>query len=162
MKHALFASLLLAGIVASMSCSGGSKQSSSSAKSFLAWSMDQHKALRSYSSTGSWNMDSGMSAGAMSQTTRTISYSAPNKFRVDSAYAGGFVQTSVSDGAKLVDYSTMTDAPGMSYAAPASLADATSMQMAHPMFCGSLLYKFFAGGGKISGLVDESKGPIQD
>jgi cytochrome c biogenesis protein CcmG/thiol:disulfide interchange protein DsbE len=34
--------------------------------------------------------------------------------------------------------------------------------MQHPMFCGSLLYKFFGGGDRIDQLVDESKGPIID
>src|SRR2546423_9396583 len=36
------------------------------------------------------------------------------------------------------------------------------MQMQHPMFCGSLLYKFFGGGSRVSDLADESKGPITD
>lgn len=138
-------------------------------KDFLAWSMDQHKALKSYSSKCAWNIDDGSRPNPMFGATRTISYEAPNKFLVVSARSQGseatgvksFTQTSVSDGSKLAEYNT-AGIPGQSYDAPASLADASSMQMQHPMFCGTLLYKFFAGGSKLDGLVDESKGQVTD
>ena len=34
------------------------------------------------------------------------------------------------------------------------------MQMNHPMFCGSLLYRFFGGPSRLAGLVDQAKGPV--
>jgi thiol-disulfide isomerase/thioredoxin len=70
------------------------------------------------------------------------------------------VQTSVSDGSKLLEYATGVGTGAQSYASPPSIADAASMQMGHPMFCGSLLYKFFGGPGKYTSLVDESKQPV--
>ena len=157
MKSRLFALSLIPVGLALTSCAHHS-----SARDFLVWSMDQHKALKSYSSKCDWKMDEGLAAGATAATTRTVFYEAPNKFQVVSSHAGGFTQTSVSDGTKLADYSNMKGVPGMSYDAPSTIADVQSMQMQHPMFCGSLLYKFFGGGAKIGDLVDESKGPITD
>lgn len=122
--------------------------------------MDQHKALKSYSSKCAWTMDSGSGASAITAATRTFSYQAPNMFQVVSTHTGGFTQTSVSDGAKLADYTNDKKAPGMSYDAPEMISQAQSMQMQHPMFCGSLIYKFFAGGEHIDALADTSKGQI--
>src|SRR5262245_55911289 len=89
----------------------------SSAKEFLAWSMDQHKALKSYSSKCSWSMKGGPMSGT-STMTRTITFEAPNKFVVVAAELGGITRTSISDGIKLTDFSTDKTEPGLSYEAP--------------------------------------------
>jgi thiol-disulfide isomerase/thioredoxin/outer membrane lipoprotein-sorting protein len=129
-------------------------------KDFLAWSMDQHQALKSYSAKCEWEVDGGVMGGDAS--SRKIEYLAPNFFKINSARKGGLTATTVSDGHKLVDFTDDKLRTGMSYAAPANFHDAKSMQMMLPMSCGSLLYEFFGGSKGIDDLVDESRGKIAD
>jgi thiol-disulfide isomerase/thioredoxin len=88
---------------------------------------------------------------------RRITYKSPNAFKIESERMG-FVQVSVSDGKKLVEFSSLGVGGAMEYPAPQSIATAGSMQMGHPMFCGSLLYRFFAGPDGYDQLVDTQKG----
>jgi len=85
-----------------------------------------------------------------------MTYQSPNAFKIESERTG-FVQISVSDGKKLVEYSSLGVGGAMEYPAPRSIATAGSMQMQHPMFCGSLLYRFFAGPDGYDQLVDTQK-----
>jgi thiol-disulfide isomerase/thioredoxin len=126
---------------------------------FLKWSMDRHSYLRSYRAECAWSMGFG-NMGAGPGSKRTIVYARPNRFKVVSSGPGGFVQVSVCDGKTLTEFSSMKDMGALKYGAPSSLASVTSMQMQHPMFCGSLLYKFFGGAKGLDGLVQLSKGPI--
>ena len=146
------------GLVAVVLLAASCGQGSSSAKDFLAWSMDQYQHLSSYSAKCDWSMD--MTGFGTNTAQRTIFFQAPNQFQITNSQSTGLSETSVSDGNELVEYTSDKSSPGLSYAAPNSIADASSMQLQHPMYCGSLLYKFFAGGSQLSELVDESKGPI--
>ncbi len=94
------------------------------------------------------------------KTKRTLVYKSPNSFRVVSNGSNSFVQTVVCDGKKLVEYSNRSELPASTYPAPGSIADAASMQMKHPMFCGTLLYQFFGGSENLDSLVNRDKGPI--
>ena len=141
-----------------ISCGKGSVDKSTPG-GFLAWSMNQYHDLHSFSAKCSWNLKSGP---LTLHADRDISYQAPNLFSVVSNSSQGTKQTSVSDGATLVDISTARGASGQSYQAPTSIANAQSMQMQHPYFCGSLLYKFFAGGSQLDELADQTNGPITD
>ncbi len=139
-----------------LACASCTSAPPKDARGFLAWSMDQHKALKSYSSQCAWSMDGG--PGIKDSAARTLSYEAPNKFLIVTSRTA-MTQTSVSDGTKLVEYNTR-GVPGASADAPKSIAEAKSPQMEHPMFCGSLLYQFFAGGSNIGSLADESQEKI--
>ena len=144
------------GLLIALACVSCTSAPPKDARAFLLWSMDQHKGLKSYSAKCVWTMDGG--PGFKDSATRTLSYVAPNRFLVVTSRTA-MTQTSVSDGTKLVEYSTI-GTPGDSDDAPKSLADAKSPQMQHPMFCGSLLYQFFGGGSNISSLADESQEKI--
>ena len=54
----------------------------------------------------------------------------------------------------------MASLPAQTYPAPASLAAAATMQMRHPMFCGTLLYQFFGGPGNLANLAQTARMPI--
>jgi len=122
---------------------------------FLKWSMDRHRALRSYHARVKWSAKYG-SEGSM-PATRTIDYVAPRRFRIVNSISGGFVMTSVSDGKQLYEVSRVNSS---TYPAPARLDQAKSMQMSHPMFCGSPLYAFFAGRDGYGKLVDGKQKPV--
>jgi peroxiredoxin/outer membrane lipoprotein-sorting protein len=148
------------------SASGGSPSAANTSNptEFLKWSMSRHAALKSYSADCTWNADYGGLPEAASGTgaTRTLLYSAPNKFKIVASHVGGqFVQTSTSDGKEVLDLASGMQGGAMKSPAPKTIADANSMQMGHPMFCGSLLYKFFGGPGALAGLAQESKQPLQ-
>jgi len=126
-------------------------------EAFLKWSMDRYKRAPSYRADASVSMNFGGMPGA--PQARKFEYESPNRFKVVSTGAAGFVQTSVSNGKDLVEYASM-GTPANSYPAPEKLSDVTSMQMQHPMFCGSLLYQFFGGSANYDGLVDGEKGAV--
>ena len=127
------------------------------ASAVVKYTMAKYAKIASYHAECNWSESFG-ALPAMSGTTRVIWYQKPNRFKVVSTMSGGrMVQTSVSDGSKLVEYAIGVGTGAQRYTAPPSIADATSMQMGHPMFCGSLLYKFFGGPGRYSDLVDETK-----
>ena len=149
---------ILSAALIALAFAGVSCTPKSGAKEFLAWSMEQHKDLKSYSSTAEYSVTGGVFSG--NESTRTVSYQSPNLFKIVSARKGGLTMTSISDGDKLVDYAS--DGEGNSYDAPATLADASSMQIQLPMANGSLLYKFFGGQDALDKLANESKGPITE
>lgn len=136
------------------------RQAPATADATLKATMARYEHLTSYQAECGWIAAiNGQTAGAGAD--RKIWYSKPNRFKIVSSQGrGSFVQTSVSDGKKLVDFATGIDIPAQNSDAPRSIADAASMQMVHPMFCGSLLYLFFGGPGKFSALVDAKKMPI--
>lgn len=126
----------------------------------LKWSMSKYAKMTNFHADCDWSATyGGLGGGPIVQ--RTIWYTKPNLFKVVTTQAGGaMVQTSVSDGSKLVEYATGIGTGAQRYAAPPSIADAASMQMGHPMFCGSLLYKFVGGADHYAALVDEAKMPV--
>jgi len=126
---------------------------SPSAADLLKHSMVRYQSLQTFQARCTWR-----EFGTID--TRTIAYVKPNRFRIVS-HNPRIVMTAVCDGTHLAEY---TDQPGlqaMTYAAPPSIAKATSMQMQHPMFCGSLLYKFFGGPDALANLADAGKGAIR-
>ncbi|HWA84248.1 MAG TPA: redoxin domain-containing protein [Fimbriimonadaceae bacterium] len=138
---------------------GGCTQNGSNAKaddavSFLKWSMDRCAALNSYEATVDWKMKDAHS-------TRTIFYVKPNKFKVASDSQGQMTMTAVSNGAKLLEYTSDPSLPATSYKAPSSIYAANSMQMKHPMFDGSLLYQFFGGSANLDHLVEQDKAKVE-
>ena len=126
---------------------------------FLKWSMDQHKALRSFHAQYQMKYDMGGSAAGMGalQPTMTVDYQAPNKFRIETGTMG-MVQAVISDGTKQVTTTGLAGYPGQTSVSPGSIAAAgggTTMAMfgnATPMFT------MFAGAGAYDVLVDASKG----
>jgi len=122
---------------------------------FLAWSMDRYKALPSFQSEMDWSMAAGDTRA--SNAKRLIQYASPNRFKVVSTNGSGFIQTSVSDGKTLIEYASAGGMGAQKYNAPASLDRATSMQMMHPMFCGTLLYQFFGGSANFPALISTTK-----
>jgi peroxiredoxin/outer membrane lipoprotein-sorting protein len=155
MNKCLYPACLLA-LLLCASCGGHQ-----TAQQFLAWSMEQHQALKSYSSTAKWKMSGGLVTGKESEETRLVSYQSPNLYQVVSKNAGGLTLTSISDGAKQLDLGSDRKT-AMLTDAPKAIQDAGTLQMLHPMYCGSLLYKFFAGASSLGDLVDESKGGVSD
>ncbi|MDQ2688021.1 MAG: TlpA family protein disulfide reductase, partial [Armatimonadota bacterium] len=134
---------------------------SPSATDFLKQSMSRYQALTSFQAQCDWSDMFGNKPPATT-ATRTILYAQPNRFKVVSEHAGRqFVQTSVCDGKRLAEFTNQASLGAQTYPAPSSLAQTTSMQMQHPMFCGSLLYRFFGGPGDLPKLVEASKGPVQ-
>lgn len=126
----------------------------------LKWSMAKYAKLPTFQADCNWNASYGGMPSGMG-TSRTIWYKKPNVFKVVTTHPGGrMVQTSVSDGSKLLEFATGIAANAQRYAAPPTIADATTMQMGHPMFCGTLLYKFFGGPDRYAALVDEAKMPV--
>ncbi|HVT12965.1 MAG TPA: redoxin domain-containing protein [Fimbriimonadaceae bacterium] len=133
---------------------GGSTAKAGDAESFLKWSMDQCAALKSYEATVDWKMTDAHSS-------RKIFYVKPNKFKISSDSQGQMTMTAVSNGAKLVEYTSDPSLPATSYGAPSTIFAANSMQMKHPMFDGSLFYQFFGGSSNFDHLVDKGKAKIE-
>jgi thiol-disulfide isomerase/thioredoxin len=136
------------------------------ATAFLKWSMTRYQQLKTFQTTASWNSGFGESAAAADESVKTeqatsaqreFFYAAPNRFKVTTAHKSSFIQVSVCDGKSLIEYSTNDNKSVLRYDAPTELARIASMQMQHPMFCGTLLYRFFAGPSGIGQLVDENK-----
>jgi thiol-disulfide isomerase/thioredoxin len=126
---------------------------------FLKWSMSKYQALKAFRTEYTWTMTfPGMPTGTASK--RTIVYSKPNRYKVVTDSAGAFGMVSACNGEKVTEISTAREMGGMTSVAPISIADSTSMFMMHPMFCGSLLYKFFGGPSHYENLVNTSKGPV--
>ncbi len=131
---------------------------------FLKWSMAKHAALITYQAECDWAAQFGKIDEKDSRlpTKRTIWYQKPNVFKVVATQSeSNFVQTSVSDGTDSADSSSGAFVSFQRASAPRSIATANSMFMEHPMFCGSLLYKFFGGAGKYSELVNAKKMKIE-
>lgn len=136
------------------------QEAPSSPAAFLKWSMNKYAEMPTFQAECQWSVAyPGAPIGNSSR--RTIHYAKPNQFKIVSGGPGGnLTQVSVSDGKKLVEYATGLSLPAQSYAAPASLADGNTMMLGHPMFCGSLLYKFFGGAEKYASLVNGTKQPV--
>ncbi|RYG22476.1 redoxin domain-containing protein [bacterium] len=128
------------------------------AVALLKRSMDVYAAMPSFKADGTFSMTSAGFPTPPSK--RSIEYVRPNRFKVVSSNPMGFEQTSVSDGKSLVEFDNMTGMAPRKEVAPEGIATAASMQMKHPMFCGSLLYQFFGGSANYAGLVDAEKSPV--
>ena len=100
------------------------------------------------------------SSGGGTSAKRTLLYVRPNKFRVISE-AGGFRLTTVSDGVRLAEYASSPTLPGRTYPAPPTLASENSPLLQHPMFCATLLHRFFAGPEALARVVDLSRSPVR-
>ncbi|MHB8637726.1 MAG: TlpA family protein disulfide reductase [Fimbriimonadaceae bacterium] len=139
--------------------SAGAKEADDTqAVTFLKHSMDVYAALPAYTAKCTYTLSS---AGQLAPpSVRRFSYAKPNRFKVVSTSAAGFVQTSISDGNQVLEFDNMTGQAPRTTPAPATIAEVASMQMKHPMFCGTLLYQFFGGSANYAGLVDESKGAV--
>ena len=154
------AALVLVGCTAKGDSPQTTAANGDTAESFLKWSMDKAKEVPAMTAKVTINSTNGTGFPGM-ESTRTFDYKAPNQFKVISTGAGGFVQTSVSDGKELVEYTNNEMAPGSKGAAPEHLFEVSSMQMNHPMFCGTLLYQFFGGAANFDKLVDLDKGKVE-
>lgn len=152
-------SKVLAGVALVLGLALTQTASAADAATFLKWSMDRYATFKSFRATCLWTADYG--EADPNPDRREIYFVKPNKFKVVSVNGDGrFVMTSVSNGKTLAEYTSAPDLATMSYTAPKSIATAGSMQMQHPMFCGSLLYKFFGGSASFDGLVNADKGKI--
>ena len=134
----------------------GAQQSPATPTALLKWSMSKYAAMPTFQAECKWSQVYPGTQG--SEAERTIQYARPNQFKmVTTNTAAHTTQTSVCDGKKMVEYMTSGNAPALSYAAPPSLTEARSMYLQHPMFCGTLLYRFFGGPDKYAALVDATK-----
>ncbi len=109
-----------------------------SGRDLLLRSMNRYAAMNTFQATVDVE---GLTPGCQ----RHIFYEKPNRFRVESVVGKGNSMTAVSDGESLVEFGSNLELPAMKYASPASITDIVGMLMVHPMFCGSLLYRFFGG-----------------
>jgi len=164
MFRPLLPTLALIAISASLSsCSSsraagnGSQSGDAQAVALLKKAMDRYANLPTYKTRCTESQKTmGMDGPAQS---RDIIYEKPNRFRVVSAGVA-MVQTCISDGKSEIEFDNLTGQAPRESPAPASIAEASSMQMVHPMFCGTLLYKFFGGAGNFENLVDTAKKPV--
>jgi thiol-disulfide isomerase/thioredoxin len=161
--------VLIGAAVAMSGCkSGGSALASAtgpdSAEKFLRWSMDQHKALRSYHAVlglAARQGDNTVPADDPRSPQTAVDFVAPNKFHIHSGQRGSG-QTTISDGSREIVYMDPSGAlasslPPQVSVAPASIASAmiggsTSMFGTFPMS------PMFAGQSAYDVLVDTSKG----
>jgi hypothetical protein len=90
---------------------------------------------------------------------RTLFYAKPNQFRATTDN-GGFSMVSVSDGKRLSEYTSSAALPGRTYPAPLSITSEQSALLQHPMFCGTLLTRFFGGPDALNRLVDTARGAV--
>ena len=75
-------------------------------EAFLRWSMDRYKTVPSFRVKASVVMNyDGMPGGAPQE--REFTYDKPNRFKVVSTGAGGFIQTSIADGKSIVEYASI-------------------------------------------------------
>lgn len=159
MRLALFA-LVLSCLLAGCTDSKDAKVKSDPVQ-FLKWSMDKYAALDTFKTDYDWKADFSGSGAAVGGegNKRTFEFQKPNKFRAVTDMGGsGFVLTSVSDGKSVVEYTNAGQMKAQTSTAPSNVAAADSMQMKHPMFCGTLLYKMFGGSAGYDDLVDTKKG----
>jgi len=135
---------------------GSSHASYQSGLALLRWSMERSASLRTYRAVCDWTMSFGKGAAATT-AVRYLAVARPKRFKIVARLSDRQVMTCVCDGTRLVEYSNRHPRP-VFYPAPATPAAATSLQMGHPMFCGSLLYRFFQGPGALSHVVDLRRG----
>ena len=147
--------------VTATGCNSGSQLSGAAKETddakaigFLKHSMDVYSAMPAFTA------DCSLSVTGAGAETRTVSYAKPNRFKVVSTSANGMVQTSICDGAALLEFDNKTGQPPRQGPAPDTIAEVSTIQMRHPMYCGTLLYQFFGGSGNYSGLVDREKGLV--
>ncbi|MGC8669499.1 MAG: redoxin domain-containing protein [Chthonomonadales bacterium] len=122
----------------------------------LRWSMARTAALRTFRCVCDWTMSFGQGA-ADTRAVRYLALERPNRFKIVARLGDRQVMTSVCDGVRLLEFSNRHPRP-VSYPAPPNPAAATSLQMGHPMFCGSLLYQFFLGPSALNRVVDLRRG----
>jgi thiol-disulfide isomerase/thioredoxin/outer membrane lipoprotein-sorting protein len=127
-----------------------------SAEDLLKATMDRYHSLKTFQASCDWQAKYGKEQGA--SLKRTIAYRAPNLFKFTTTNSNGFNMTSISDGKRLLE---LSQAGNQEYQAPEKLWEADSMQLKHPMFCGTLLHQVFGGSANLDGLLDRSKGAIR-
>lgn len=135
-----------------------SAANSASPEAFLKASMDKYEQKPGLAAKV--EVDMKADPGTPSKSSRDFSYRAPNQYKVVSRLPSKFVLTSISNGKEVIDYTNEPNAPGQKTEAPAHLNESRSMLMQHPMFCGTLLYKFFGGSSNFDQLVDKTKGGV--
>lgn len=118
----------------------------------LRWSMERMAALHTYRAVCDWTMSFGRGT-ADTRAVRYLALERPNRFKIVARLGDRQEMTCVCDGVRLVEYSNRHPKP-VSYPAPPNPAAASSLQMGHPMFCGSMLYAFFEGPAALSRVVD--------
>jgi thiol-disulfide isomerase/thioredoxin len=124
----------------------------------LKHSMDAYKDAKGFTATCDWSFDSGDQAPQ--QARRVLAFEAPNHFNFQVKGKNGATLASVCDGENLLE-SSSRESGAMRYNAPPSLNDLNSLQMRHPLFAGSILYKFVGGGSHLDDVVDLAQGPIK-
>lgn len=135
-------------------------------QALLADTMTRYAAMETFQADYVWRLGSGgddptqVGKNGGTSSKRTLRYVRPNKFRVTSD-TGGFRLTTVSDGARLAEYASSPTLPGRTYPAPPALASENSPLLQHPMFCATLLHRFFGGPETITSLVDLSKAAVR-
>jgi peroxiredoxin len=161
MHKPLFALLSIAVLpLALTGCKKGSSADTTSPDAFLKWSMNQYQKAKTFSAKSSFQMD-GAVFGIHSRASRSLTFQAPNKYRmqVTGEGVGSSTVTSDSDGSKEVDYSTDSHMEAASVDAPKTIAEVATMPMNHPMLGGTLLYQFFGGAANIGNVEQISAGP---
>lgn len=130
--------------------------SGDSPEAFLKWSMDRYGGFSTFRASCIRRQIDQFNTGPQ---LREIRYEAPNKFKIVSKIHES-ASVSVCNGEEMIEYSSNEDLPVRTGNAPDSLSTAAMMTIAHPMFCGTLLWRFFAGSDAYSRLVQVSKGPV--
>jgi len=89
-------------LLLSAQCGVNAQSAPTTPKEMLKWSMTKYAEMPTFQSDCNWDsMYNGVPGGA--GTKRTFWYQKPNLFKVVTSYSmGNMVQTSVSDGSKLV------------------------------------------------------------
>ncbi len=127
---------------------------------FLKLAMQRMSAVRTFQAQCAWQVSTSDGPQSSVRGSRTVLYERPNRFRVVSAPGRQMTMTCISDGVRLLEYSTLPGSPASTFPAPETIGKVGSMQMKHPMFCGSLLYPFLSPGASVADVADLSKGPI--
>lgn len=154
MKTAFYIVPVLCLLAAASACAQDAAPTTD-ATAFLKWSMAHYAALKTFQADATWGQSSAGSAAGQPQTTRTIAYAAPNRFKLTNTTDGRLVFNYICDGKRMVITTKGYNQPPQRYPAPASLADAPENNMSHPYFGGSALYRFFAGPDGFANLLDE-------
>lgn len=154
MKTTLYLAPLLC-LLAAVSACAQDAAPTTDATAFLKWSMAHYAALKTFQADAAWSQAIAGSAAAQLQTTRTIAYAAPNRFKVTNTTYGKLVFNYICDGKRMVIITQGYNQPPQRYPAPESLADAPENNMSHPDFGGSALYRFFVGPEGFANLLDE-------
>jgi thiol-disulfide isomerase/thioredoxin/outer membrane lipoprotein-sorting protein len=130
----------------------------SNAEQFLKESMDRYAGLESFRA----QIDRTFTLGDKPPEPgkKQVFFEAPNKFKVVTEVPG-VTLTSVSDGAKLVEYTTSTEVAPQSYPAPEYFQAPEASLLSASILSGSLLHAFFAGADHYEELVNTLLGKVE-